>query len=89
MASTTAEAAAGRASLTEEDEDGKVIYDHGDHMGEMLFEIEDVLSVLREAFTISLHHFWERELNSFAEQYASQVIHSRYCRRNARVISKV
>ncbi|ANY85434.1 hypothetical protein BB934_45280 (plasmid) [Microvirga ossetica] len=59
-----AEVAAGRASFIEEDEEGRLISDHGDHVGEMLSEINGVLHVLREAFTISLHHFWERQLKS-------------------------
>ena len=56
------EVAAGRASFTGEDEDGQIVYDLGDHVGEMLSDIESVLRIVREAFTISLHHFWERQL---------------------------
>jgi hypothetical protein len=56
------EVAAGRALFVEEDEEGRVVYDRGEHAGEMVAEIEGVLRVVREAFTISLHHFWEREL---------------------------
>ena len=54
--------AAGRKSFIEEDEEGRLIYDRGEHAGEMEAEIEGVLRIVREAFTISLHHFWEREL---------------------------
>jgi hypothetical protein len=60
--SLEAEVAAGRASFTEEDEDGQVIYDRGEHMGEMFSEAEGALAIVREAFTISLHHFWERQV---------------------------
>src|SRR5260370_25128530 len=56
------EVAAGRASFTGEDEDGQIVYDLGDHVGEILSDIESVLRIVREAFTISLHHFWERQL---------------------------
>jgi hypothetical protein len=57
-----AEVAAGRASFVEEDSEGRVVYDRGEHAGEMTAEIEGVLRIIREAFAISLHHFWEREL---------------------------
>lgn len=53
--------AAGVASFTEEDEDGQVIYDKGDHFGELAAEIGRVQQLVREAFAISLYHFWERE----------------------------
>jgi len=56
--------AAGRAAYTEEDEDGQVIYDRGEEAGEMMAEIEGILRLVREAFTISLHHLWERELTA-------------------------
>jgi hypothetical protein len=59
-----AEVAAGRDSFFEEDEEGRVIYDRGEHAGEMAAEIEGVLRIVREAFMISLHHFWERELTA-------------------------
>lgn len=55
--------AAGRSSFIEEDEDGQVIYDHGDAIGEDIAGVEETLRIVREAFTISLHHLWERELN--------------------------
>jgi hypothetical protein len=55
--------AAGEASFVEEDEDGQVIYDRGDAAHESMYEIEVVLRLIREAFTISLHHLLERQLN--------------------------
>src|SRR4051812_7396370 len=58
------EIAAGRANLVEEDGDGRAVFDRGEHAGEMMAEIEGVLRIVREAFTISLYHFWERELVS-------------------------
>ena len=57
-----AEVEAGRASLTDEDENGQVVYDRGEHVGEIQSEIDRVLSIYREAFTIVLYHFWERQL---------------------------
>jgi hypothetical protein len=56
--------AAGRAALTEEDEEGRVIYDRGEHAGEMMAETEGILRIVREAFVRSLHHLWERELTA-------------------------
>jgi hypothetical protein len=58
------EVAAGRAAFIEEDEEGRLIYDRGEHVGEIMAEVEGVLRIVREAFTISLHHFWERELTA-------------------------
>lgn len=58
------EVAAGRANFIEEDDEGRVAYDRGEHAGEMMAEISGVLRILREAFTISLYHFWEREVAS-------------------------
>ncbi|PTQ12104.1 hypothetical protein CLG96_05935 [Sphingomonas oleivorans] len=55
--------ARGEAAFVEEDEEGNVLFDHGDHAGDQISNVEGVLEILREAFTISLHHFWERELN--------------------------
>lgn len=54
--------AAGNASFVEEDEEGRVVYDRGEHAGEMKAEIDGALRIVREAFVISLHHFWEREI---------------------------
>lgn len=54
---------AGEASFTEEDEDGQVIWDAGDHAHELMSEADTVLGLVREAFAISLHHLWERQLN--------------------------
>jgi hypothetical protein len=56
--------AAGRASITMEDEDGQVVYDRGEHVGEMLSEIEGALRIYREAFAIALYHFWERQITA-------------------------
>src|SRR5579864_5704300 len=58
------EVTAGRAAFIEEDEEGQLIYDRGEHAGEIMAEVEGVLRIVREAFTISLHHFWERELTA-------------------------
>jgi hypothetical protein len=57
--------AANEASLTEEDDDGQVIWDAGDNAYERMFEIETVLGLVREAFTISLHHLLERQANKW------------------------
>lgn len=53
--------AAGVASLAEEDADGQVVYDYGEHFGEIAAEIQRTQQLVREAFSISLYHFWERE----------------------------
>ena len=58
------EVAAGRASFVETSDSGGVVYDRGEHAGETAAEIEGVLRIVREAFTIALFHFWERELNA-------------------------
>jgi hypothetical protein len=47
----------------QEDEDGQVIWDAGDDAHEKMHEIEMVLGLVREAFTISLHHLLERQVN--------------------------
>jgi len=54
--------AAGTATITEEDEDGRVVVDWGEQAGEAVSEIEGIQRIYREAFLISLFHFWEREL---------------------------
>lgn len=53
---------AGTAQLVEEDEDGNVVIDWGEQAGEAFSEVEGVQRIYREAFLISLYHFWEREL---------------------------
>ncbi|MFF0948338.1 hypothetical protein ACFYE9_11890 [Rhizobium leguminosarum] len=55
----------GTAVLYEEDEDGQIIYDYSEHFGDTNAEIESALSLVRQAFVISLHHLWEREINKF------------------------
>lgn len=55
--------AAGEAAFVEEVEDGRYVYDHGDVAHERMHEIETVLRLIREAFAISLHHLWERQVN--------------------------
>ena len=53
---------AGEASSGEYDEDGQLVFDYGEHVGELLWELDSTASLVREAFTIILHHFWEREV---------------------------
>ncbi|WP_457092062.1 hypothetical protein [Microvirga sp. P5_D2] len=60
-----ADVAAGKAEMVEEYEDGQLVYDHGEHFGELDSEVETALSLVRQAFVISLHHLWEREINSY------------------------
>lgn len=55
--------ARGEASFVDIDEEGQVLYDRGDHAGELMEEAKVVLDLIRQAFTIPLHHLWERELN--------------------------
>jgi hypothetical protein len=52
----------GEASIVDVDEEGNVLHDRGERVGELLHEVEVVLDLVRQAFTISLHHLWEREL---------------------------
>jgi len=53
---------AGTARFVEEDEDGNVVIDWREQVGEELSGIEGIERIYREAFLISLYHFWEREL---------------------------
>src|SRR6185312_14533717 len=53
---------AGSARLVEEDENGNMTVDWGEQAGEELSAIEGIQRIYREAFLISLYHFWEREL---------------------------
>lgn len=56
--------AAGQASWTEKDEEGQVVYDLGEHLGEEIYDAEQVLSLVRNAFVITLHHFVEQQIGS-------------------------
>ena len=49
----------GKASWTEEDDEGNFVYDYGERLGEEAYEEEQVLKLVRGAFAISLHHFVE------------------------------
>lgn len=60
-----AELDAGTAVLYEEDEDGQIIHDYSEHLGDANAEIESALLLVRQAFVISLHHLWEREIKRF------------------------
>lgn len=60
-----AEIDAGKASLYEKDEYGQTVVDYGDQFSDINARIESALSLVRQAFVISLHHFWEREINRF------------------------
>ena len=54
---------AGKASWGEYDEDGNLLYDHGEDFGEVIEEKDGVLSIIRLAFVISLHHYFEQQLS--------------------------
>ena len=53
---------AGQATWSQEDDEGNVVYDYGEHLGEQVFDAEQVLNLVRLAFVISLHHFVEQRL---------------------------
>jgi hypothetical protein len=69
---------AGAAQLVEEDEYGNVVIDWGEQAGEELSAIEGVERIYREAFLISLYHFWERELlkRTKKKRYSDQEVFS-------------
>lgn len=66
----------GTQSLTEEDDDGQVVFDWGDHFYEAQSQIDATLSIVREAFCISLNHFWERQIKIIAsiEKYDEEKV---------------
>lgn len=43
-----------------DDEDGGDPFDYGEHVGEMIFDAEEGLRLIREAFAMTLYHFWEK-----------------------------
>lgn len=43
-----------------EDEDEGDPFDYGEHVGEMIFDAEEGLRLIREAFAMTLYHFWEK-----------------------------
>lgn len=53
----------GEATMHDEDEDGQIAHDWGEDMGERLYEVDSTLKLIREAFTITLAHYWERDMN--------------------------
>jgi hypothetical protein len=53
---------AGEASWEDFDEDGNSIGSYGEHLGEIAYESEQVLNIVRMAFTISLNHFVEVQI---------------------------
>lgn len=54
--------AAAKASWDEYDEDGNFVYNYGENLAEEMHDVESVLSLVRLAFVISLHHFVEQRL---------------------------
>jgi hypothetical protein len=55
---------AGDATWSEENEDGQVVYDYGEHLGEQMYDAEQVLALIRNAFVITLHHFVEQRVGA-------------------------
>lgn len=53
---------AGEETWAQTDEDGQILYDYGDHLGDELFDEENVLSLIKIAFVISLHHYIEQTI---------------------------
>ncbi len=54
--------AAGKASWVEYDEDGNPGFDYGEQLGEEQHGHEQSLGLIRLAFLITLHHYWEQKL---------------------------
>jgi hypothetical protein len=52
----------GKSSWVEHDEDGYPGFDYGEHLGELLNDEETVLNLVKLAFVISLHHYFEQQL---------------------------
>ncbi|WP_156135338.1 hypothetical protein [Novosphingobium malaysiense] len=55
---------AGEATWSEEDEDGNLVYDYGERLGEQMYDVEQVLALIRNAFVITLHHFVEQRVGA-------------------------
>lgn len=53
---------AGEASWDEHDDEGNVVYSYGETLGEELYNVENVIALVRLAFVISLHHYVEQQL---------------------------
>lgn len=53
---------AGEASWSQEDEDGQIVYDYGESLGEQMYDSEQVLALIRNAFVITLHHLVEQRI---------------------------
>jgi len=54
---------AGKATWVDQDDDGNYGFDYGEHLGELLHDKESVLALVRLAFVMSLHHYWEQRLS--------------------------
>jgi hypothetical protein len=52
---------AGNAVTVEENEETGAYFDFGEHIGEMVHEAEEGLRLVREAFVLSLYHYWEKK----------------------------
>jgi hypothetical protein len=55
-------AKAGEIELIEIDEDGQLVHDYGDHMGDMMDEVKTTLGIVRIAYMTSLYHHWEKTM---------------------------
>ncbi|HZF94230.1 MAG TPA: hypothetical protein VEZ20_05075 [Allosphingosinicella sp.] len=66
--------AAGAADTIERDEYGNVEWDYGDHIGAIISEADSGLGLVTEAFTMALHHYWEKQLRRMmkAERYVER-----------------
>ncbi|WP_419316817.1 hypothetical protein ACN2C7_10180 [Caulobacter sp. ErkDOM-E] len=53
--------AAGLIPDVEGDEETGYVFDFGEHIGEMQFEAEQCLKLVREAFLLTVYHYWEKE----------------------------
>lgn len=52
---------AGEAETVVEEEATGAYFDYGEHIGELLYEVEDSKRLVREAFVTVLYHHWEKK----------------------------
>lgn len=53
--------AAAAAGPPEDEDDQTYSFDYGDHVGTMIYEAEECIRLLRDAFVLTLYHFWEKQ----------------------------
>ncbi|WP_242098834.1 hypothetical protein, partial [Sphingomonas sp. CROZ-RG-20F-R02-07] len=53
---------AGEAETVVEEETTGAYFDYGEHIGELLYEVEESKRLVREAFVTVLYHHWEKKV---------------------------